>query len=242
MAISPAGTALTRQHRAAQLALRARTLRLFLPMWAVLDVGNLKRTWPAVEEAGLALIAQQRPFSAALSAAYYQGFRMAEGVSGQAEVQPMPLTDDDEGRARTSLRVTGLRTIQRLEAQNIANPLPNALVRVSGALARHVLDGGRATVLEAVARDRKALGYSRVTSGKPCAFCALLASRGPVYSKERGGFRSHDHCVCSLEPRFSTTAEWPGRGREFRALYDEVARGADDPINAFRRAYEEQAA
>lgn len=242
MATTEVGAALTRQHRAAQLALRARTLRLFLPMWAVLDTSRLQRTWPAVEEAGLALIAQQRPFSGALAAAYYQGFRLAEGESEPTDVRVAPLDDEVLARARTSLRVTGLATIQRLEQQNIPNALSTSLVRVSGALSRHVLDGGRETIFDAISRDRRAMGWARVTAGRPCYFCAMLASRGPVYSRERGNFRAHDHCACHLEPVFRTTTDWPGRGREFRDLYESVTRGEPDPINAFRRAYEGRAA
>lgn len=46
-------------------------------------------------------------------------------------------------------------------------------------------------------------GYARVLSGaENCQFCAMLASRGPVYSKDtatrrKDGSRYHDHCDCT---------------------------------------------
>jgi hypothetical protein len=115
----------------------------------------------------------------------------------------------DEGavaRARTSLQVTGYVTTERLRALKHADPGSVALVRVSGAVTRHVLDGGRETLLASVRGDRRARGWARVTSAEPCEFCSMLASRGGVYMATSGAFAAHDHCACGVEPVFYRSA------------------------------------
>lgn len=75
---------------------------------------------------------------------------------------------------------------------------------------RHVVDAGRSAVSDSThngsarfksGRPARA-GYARVLTGREsCPFCAMLASRGPVYSKDtvvrrRDGRRYHDGCDC----------------------------------------------
>jgi len=66
--------------------------------------------------------------------------------------------------------------------------------------------GGRLTVAATTGRDRKAIGWRRVTDGNPCAFCAMLASRGPVYrdAAAADGLKYHAHCGCGAEPVYGT--------------------------------------
>lgn len=131
-----------------------------------------------------------------------------------------------------------------------------AAIEAGGSAARHVLSGGRAQHLEMVRQDASAIGWIRVTDGDPCAFCAMLASRGPKYQSEwsatrvvkgRGTKRPraigdlyHDNCGCTAEAVYSNTQAWPGRGREFQKLWYEATKGysGQDARNAFRRAYE----
>lgn len=130
-----------------------------------------------------------------------------------------------------------------------------AVIQAGGSAARHVLSGGRLQHLEMVEEDAAAIGWIRVTDGDPCAFCAMLASRGPKYHSEESATRVvsrrakrplgglyHDHCGCTAEALFSKTQAWPGRGREFQNLWREATKGysGTDAINAFRRAYEQQ--
>lgn len=202
MATTLAGSRLTERHQTAQLALRALALRQVLQIWPAFDVEHTARSWPAVESALLAVIGERRAVSASLAAGYFEAFRRAEGVGGVAS--PV-LAAFDEGavvRARTSLQVTGYVTTERLRALKHADPSRVALVRLSGAVTRHVLDGGRETLLASVRRDRRARGWARVTSAKACEFCAMLASRGGVYTETSGAFQAHDHCGCGLEPRY----------------------------------------
>lgn len=148
--------------------------------------------------------------------------------------------------ARNSMLVTGPVNI-KAKVKRATPPeqaARSALVEASGAASRHVLNGGRNTILKVVQNDHVALGWARVTDGDPCAFCAMLASRGPAYkSRRQAAFQPHDHCACSVEPVFSREAAWPGRGREFQQLWNDNIRGqysGRDAIRAFRRLYEQQ--
>lgn len=59
-----------------------------------------------------------------------------------------------------------------------------AYSRAEGAVLRHALGVGRATVAESSTRSR--VGYARILQGdKNCAFCVMAAGRGATYSSER---------------------------------------------------------
>lgn len=192
---------LTERHRRSQLALRAQVVRQLLAIWPALKPAEVDRSWPAVETAVAALVTARRRDSADLAAVYYQALRTALGIGGQ----PTPILADevDPELLAVSLRVTGPATIKRLTAAHVANAPDVALVRLSGAVARHVLDGGRETLIRSIGADRRARGWQRVTSGRACQFCTMLAGRGAVYGEESSTFASHDHCGCTAEPVFA---------------------------------------
>lgn len=202
MATTLAGSRLTERHRTAQLALRALSLRQVLEIWPAFDVEDAARSWPPVEAALLAVIGERRAISASLAAGYFEAFRRVERAGGAATPVVSAFDDATVARARTSLQVTGYVTVERLKALKHPSPGKVALVRVSGAVTRHVLDGGRETLLTSVRADRRALGWARVTSPEPCEFCSMLASRGAVYTAMSGAFQAHDHCGCGLEPAY----------------------------------------
>lgn len=117
----------------------------------------------------------------------------------------------------------------------------NALAAVTGSASRHVLTGGREAMLTLVKADDRAIGWARVTDGDPCAFCAMLASRGPAYkSAASAEFQAHDQCACTAEAVFSRSAAWPGDARAYQRLWYASTKGynGQDAINAFRRAHE----
>lgn len=77
--------------------------------------------------------------------------------------------------------------------------------------------------------------FARVThpnKNGPCGFCAMLASRGPVYkSSESAGLRVdrfHDHDFCTIVPVF-TSKHWEGKEQQvgFERVYNEVVRDQD---------------
>jgi hypothetical protein len=158
--------------------------------------------------------------------------------------------------AQVSLAVTG-PVGQKSKAAR-GKPLDRArdesFVDAAGAASRHVLTGGRQSLLTLLDRDPQSVGWIRVTDGDPCAFCAMLASRGIVFS--RGSFKRsnakfdgpgtvkvHDNCACTIEPVYSKNTQWPGRAREFRKMWDDHIKdnySGENAIRAFRRLYEQQ--
>jgi len=229
MARTAEGAALTDLHRRQQLALRAAVVRDVMklwPMWAPKDPGS----YLAFETAMVLLVQSRSALSATIAARYYRAFSALEspgvelvGDLGQIALAARPPV----AQIRASLSATSRAGVFRAlgAGQSYAQAMANGLVEVSGAASRLAMNSGRDTIVEAVQHDPRALGWARVTDSAPCAFCAMLASRGPVYKKEtavrtKGGRRYHDHCGCTAEPVYEGS-EWPGRAREFRDLWEE---------------------
>lgn len=233
MARTSAGAALTGRHRQAQLALRAQSLRDFTRLWPLWQ-GD-EQSFRRLVEATLPLVNAHHSTSRSLAAAYYGAFRMAEGVGGTAT--PRLADPPDRAAVVSSLYVTGQVMTRKAIAAGLSPQaaMQTALTRTSGAVGRHVLHGGRTTLLQSTATDRQTRGWARVTAGSPCGFCATLASRGAVYSETGGGFQAHDHCACSAEPQYEDS-QLPPDSQRFRELYNEVASGSDNPINEMRKA------
>lgn len=246
MARTAAGRVLTEQHRQSQLQVRTRALRDYLRLWPIWE-GD-EDSFAQLVVASIVLIRAYRQISATTAGSYFESFRQAEGVPGEAVTRlAEPI---DPATVTVGLRVTGQDAVRSaLQAGRTPEAAREvALTRTSGSVTRHVLNGGRDTLQRSVAEDKEALGWARVTDGDPCAFCALLASRGPVYKADTVDFDSHDHCGCHPEP-FYRGSEWPGRAREFEDMYNEaileareageLERGtSNDLLNAFRRRYE----
>lgn len=158
--------------------------------------------------------------------------------------------------ARVSLTVTG--PVSQKSKAGRGKPLQVArdesFAEASGAATRHVLTGGRQSLLTLVEGDMRAIGWIRVTDGDPCFFCAMLASRGGVYKKDSfsqsdprftgpGEFKVHDSCACTMEVVYSRQAAWPGRGDEFYRMWRDNIEGrysGQDARNAWRRLYEQR--
>jgi hypothetical protein len=194
---------LTAEHRRQQLALRAATIRELHRLWPALDPVALDRTYPGWEAAVLRLVAANRRISVTLALRYLDRFRTGAGIRGP---RPEPIVPPVPAQAvTTSLRVTTLVAIRAATGRGVPveTAAANAFVTSSGAATRHVLDGGREAVLAGVRQDPAARGWQRVTSGRTCDFCDMLAGRGAVYSAESADFASHDHCACSAEPVYA---------------------------------------
>lgn len=181
---------------------------------------------------------------------------------------PDPISIDWSGfdkAAEHALLVTGPGELKRQASMGRAEPQAKdrGLVVASGSASRHVLNGGRETQMALIEADDALIGYIRVTDGDPCSFCALLASRGPVYKRKsfigadskfdkhprfagisRDEAKVHDFCACQLEPVYTSANNiWPGRAREFRRLYNDTVAGkysSKDLRRAFRREYEKR--
>ncbi|WP_018503074.1 VG15 protein [Parafrankia discariae] len=238
MAGSAEATQLTDQYRRQQLALRAATTRDLQTIWPLFTGSD--ESFASFTEAAVNLVLQRHSTSSGLASAYYTRFRAAEGVAG--EIIPRIAPRIGIGLIQAALFATGLAGTRRAigAGQTLGEARRTGLVQAAGAASRLVLDGGRRTVDDTVRADPKARGWVRVTSGQPCAFCAMLASRGPAYKSDRTSrFQAHDHCACTSEPVFEGS-ELPATTRRFEQLWRESAAGKDDQLNRFRRALAEQ--
>ena len=191
--------ALTEQHRQAQLTVRAQALRDFATLWPIWK-GD-EQSFQAFVSAVVVLVRAYRQISAAAAGAYFTAFREAAAAEGASV--PTLAAAIDEAQVIASLYVTGrdgLRTA--LDAgQSAAEAKATVFVRTSGAVARHIANGGRETLIDSVQNDKQALGWARITDGDPCYFCLTLASRGAVYKTEQtASFEAHDHCGCTVMP------------------------------------------
>lgn len=195
---------------------------------------------------------------------YYEAFRVLE--TGQRDYKPAgELVTLDRQVIETSIRVTGPVAFKtRMEAigkLDLDPAIEKALVQqaykktangVAASMMRHVIDGARQQVLEDHKTDPVALGYMRMLkSTDPCYFCAMLASRGPVYKTSSfaasnalfegdGPAKAHDHCACTLEPVFSTATDWTPQSREAAEVWGNATagKGGKAAIAAFRSAWE----
>jgi hypothetical protein len=105
------------------------------------------------------------------------------------------------------LRIAGPVRVKLLIASGMPRQeaYDRAFVKFDGIVRRQTLMGGRTTIARTAGRDRRAIGWRRVTDGNPCAFCAMLASRGPAYRSDAsaGGLQYHGHCGCTAEVMYS---------------------------------------
>lgn len=241
MARTDAGKALTDRHRQAQVAVRANALRDYLRLWPLWTGDDASFTNLVV--ATVVLIRAHHRVSSVLASAYYDAFRRAEDVAGS--FAPRIADAIDVENVIGGLQLTG--RIAARKAGGTPQARETAFVRTSGVVTRHVLQGGRDTIVRSVGEDPKALKWARVTTGTPCAFCAMLASRGAVFLGESTAeFEAHEHCTCSAEPHFEGSA-MPVDSKRWRDLYnaaqrearanDDLKRGtSNDALNAFRRS------
>lgn len=249
MAATRQARRLTEGHRLAQANLRKLAVTQLAALWGLLEPDRLDESTPGWITANTALVGALRRQSAVLAGGYLQLFREAE--TGDGDVTQM-LADVPPESVSTSLAVTGPIAVKTLIGRGVPRPAAynKAFAFMSGAATRHILDGGRQTLIDTASADPHALGWSRVTDGSPCAFCALVAGRGPVFHAESSAdFEAHDGCGCTAEPIYDADAPWPGRNREFQGMYRTAVKEAradgtlqrgtsNDALNAFRRAYE----
>jgi hypothetical protein len=154
-----------------------------------------------------------------------------------------PLNQDRKTRGTLDAETPEEADAARVEANKKAGN------RQAAAAARNVMNGARGSVFLIGDRDRKVLGFVRVSrTGTPCGFCAMLISRGPVMKgsdRQASLYRSgegtgpkadgtivtygdldlyHDNCQCYAVPVFALSQFGSGEifalNREYAALWD----------------------
>lgn len=130
--------------------------------------------------------------------------------------------------------------------------------RVTATVERHIRQVDRETIIDTANSSADEIGWARVLSGaENCAFCAMLASRGPVYRSDKSalsvvgdrrgrtrgsrelGERYHDHCDCDAV-LVREGQDWAGREEFERLRRLWVAASAahgTDTTRAFNRSW-----
>ena len=209
---------------------------------------------------------------------FYSSIANLMGASTPSFADPPPA---DIEAIHTSLAVTGvvglrkrLEKIQQAPAREVEDPFIQRQQQLlaagidslrrdaqktsgdaaGGAASRHAGDGARNQIQDTARLDRRAQGWIRITSMRPCYFCAMLASRGPVYKESsfemsdimftgEGRHKVHDSCACSMRPIYTrNTDERPTANLTFegmwRSLSDEL--GHSPTLEEWRSHYEKQ--
>lgn len=250
----------------ASLALVLAIQTLFL---RVIDPLSIQTSAAAFINRAVPLVVQARARSITLAMAFYSRFRAVESP-GLPAISFPTLPDLPRDQIVTSLSVTGpvaLRNrLSKIQALTTSPQPPALLVQramtssaagAAGAAGRHARDGGRDLIEQASKADPVSIGYVRITRGRDtCYYCAMLASRGPVYKNDSfdesdprfigpGNAKVHDHCHCNLAPVYKRNSPILTQSAEAEQVWidsQNQRKPGEDPIHAFRRVWENRAA
>lgn len=227
---------LTRQHRDQVAAIGrvvVRPVRRMARQAPTADVdGWLERILPRL----LATVLAGWTASRGRAVTYLSQHAAAEG----REVDPVPALWVPQ-RVIASARVTGpvafKETLTRTGSVEAA--ARSMVEQLPPAMQRQAMAGSRDTIARTVGDSDEIVGWRRVTDADPCAFCALLASRGAVYSAGTVRFQAHDGDECSAEPLYGHEEE----PAEVEELYDEWLRvtagtSGKESIRVWRRHWD----
>lgn len=154
---------------------------------------------------------------------------------------------------KARVTVEELDQVTRADAQSrIPRPSADIVAKELGAtLARHAHAAGRDAARDTADESGEDIGWARVLTGaENCSFCAMLASRGPVYKSEYiathiGGVSGdpyHNNCDCdAVLVRKGEPWEGEQEAADLEDLWVEATKGfyGKHARNAFRRAFNE---
>ena len=214
------GPELTREHQLAQIRNGAGVAALLFELGNRLRAGRLTEQEFVVAATGSELLGFQA--ATRLASEYLAGHREVEAPKLAAEPLVVP-TFDKAGALR---RATS--TVEALREQDLTDWRFRQITgnyATWGQLA--AMNAGRDLLVDSI--EAAGARWRRVTDGNPCAFCAMLAGRGPVYrSRETAGLgrRFHERCGCSVE---EVVGDWSPSAREaeFADLYNQAVEACD---------------
>lgn len=218
----------------------------------LIDPERLQDSVPVWMTAVRALVDRYGAAASSVASESYSRERDAAHARGRFDPRPSEPPPDEQVEA--SLR-WAVKDLWRETDEPFDVRLDQAQVRAEAAVQKLVADQGRATMRQAVERDREAVGYARAAALGACSFCKLMASRGAVYKNARTAGRDanarfsgdasvvkfHDHCHCAIIPVFrGQQFELSPHAAEWDRLYREYAQGhSGDQLSRFRRALAE---
>lgn len=168
--------------------------------------------------------------------ATYDGVIRAIGMGKKPSNIELELVDDETRRMMK-------KSVPAFAYPDHLGVRDKVVARMSSTLLRHARKAGRDAVRDTARLGRvrdaalkrpagQRVGYARVMTGREtCAFCAMLASRGPVYSEDtatrrKDGGRYHDGCDC-IAVLVVEGQPWPGQ-KEYERLQEQWGTATED--------------
>lgn len=189
-----------------------------------LRASDLDGSFPTYLRSALALVAAGRTRAYDTALAYYGEAKKGAGFA--ATIPAIPVPELDLMGATEALLMNGPVSIKKqlLTGEGLTAAMAKAKAQTLRVGKRLTLEAPRTTLINLTKKDKDALGWSRVSDGQPCHFCAMLLSRGPVYSEETVRFQAHNGCGCSVRPYFKGEAHggWSPDALALRRLWDGV--------------------
>ncbi|MGW0929551.1 VG15 protein [Streptomyces sp. NPDC002644] len=127
------------------------------------------------------------------------------------------------------------------------------LARDGGRLAEQ---GGRDALADLRDRDPEVIGYYRRTDADPCGFCAMLASRGAVYTATRNQSKTsrswvdqqdpeqyHPECHCQTLPLFKgmkMPAEDEAKRKQYEQMWKNTSGSGAAQFKNFRDSFDKE--
>lgn len=206
-----------------------------LAVWATFDLEDAAVTRVNLEELLEAIIGSYGTIAQEIAADWYDSLRAYANVNQRYTATGIELPTVERIQSLTGWATEPLRKPDLAQPPETAEEL--ALSRVAGGLQRVLGNIDRSMVETNAARDPADAKWARYASATACAFCAMLAARGPVYTSKRTATaasgqrgtqplneRYHDWCKCI------GVVVWPGDDyqeapyvQQFREAYDAAA-------------------
>lgn len=217
--MTPEGRRLTDAHRRAQIMIGADTTLIIAALW------NAYGDTPYFLDLAVAVIMAETGRSSALALQYLRQWRRLELDDVITEDTAEVPFRADRNAVRSSMWFAGPALVTALVGVGVAREYAQtrALRSVVRRANRIVLEGGRSTIMESALASGR--GFHRVTSARPCAFCAAMSMRDPVIRSRSAlpeANRWHAHCGCGVT---EVAGEFEPTARE--AAMSDVINGID---------------
>lgn len=208
---------------------------------------------------------------------YIQTFLDHEGADGEVPVEPFEWPVDTEfdvldreltrylKQKLADLEGSLSKSVSKDEKEVPAEKRKEALLKeheeagnkLAGEVHKQGIGSGTDTINKVSNADKRVQVWARQTGPRPCAFCAMLASRGFVYKTKKSATKSysehvkpdgflgfsvsayHPNCACTAISRWESTGEndLPELNGYLEKMWPQVTDGYSgvDALNAWRR-------
>jgi hypothetical protein len=171
----------TDQNYAAQAAIGAAFLAAIAKAWPTLDLTRLSATIPTFTKLAQALVIQHARASRSVAVSHYGDLRRHAGIT---DTYRAPLTDLPSNQHIADTVSWGTRNLWATDGGDLPDQQQVAGQQkiLAESLERLVLNTGRDQIIAATEGDRRAVAWAREERPDCCWFCAMLATRGAVYT------------------------------------------------------------